>query len=72
MNLLRMLAYQIGNDVSYNELSKNLGTSVKTIKRYLEILEKAFVIFRLQAFNRNLRKEISNGEAKKPMPQSFS
>lgn len=59
MNLLRLLAFQIGNDVSYNELSRNLGSTVKTIKRYLEILEKAFIIFRLQGFSRNLRKEIA-------------
>jgi predicted AAA+ superfamily ATPase len=59
MNLLRMLAFQVGNDASYNELANNLGTTVKTIQRYLEILEKAFIIFRLSGFNRNLRKEIS-------------
>jgi len=59
MNLLRMIAFQIGNDVSFNELSRNLGTTVKTVQRYLEILEKAFIIFRLQGFSRNLRKEIS-------------
>jgi uncharacterized protein len=59
MNLLRMLAFQVGNDVSYNELANNLGTTVKTIQRYLEILEKAFIIFRLSGFSRNLRKEIT-------------
>ena len=59
MNLLRLIAFQIGNDVSYNELARNLNTTVKTIKRYLEILEKAFIIFRLGGFSRNLRKEIS-------------
>jgi len=59
MNLLKLIAFQIGNDLSYNELAKNLNTTVKTIQRYLEILEKAFVIFRLPGFSRNLRKEIS-------------
>ncbi len=59
MNLLRYLAFQIGNDISYNEIANNLGTTVKTIQRYLDILEKAFIIFRLQWFSRNLRKEIS-------------
>lgn len=59
MNLLRMLAFQIGNDVSYNELAVNLNTTVKTIQRYLDILEKAFIIFRLYGFSRNLRKEIT-------------
>ncbi len=58
MNLLRLLAFQIGNDISYNELARNLNTTVKTIQRYLEILEKVFVIFRLYGFSRNLRKEI--------------
>lgn len=58
MNLLRMIAFQVGNDVSYNELSAKLGTTVKTVQRYVELLEKAFIIFRLQGFSRNLRKEI--------------
>ncbi len=59
MNLLRMLAFQVGNDVSLNELANNLGTTVKTIQRYLEILEKTFIIIRLMGFSRNLRKEIT-------------
>ncbi len=59
MNLLRYLAFQVGNDISYNEIANNLGTTVKTIQRYIDILEKAFIIFRLQGFSRNLRKEIS-------------
>lgn len=58
-NLLRYIALQIGNDISYNELAKNLNSTVKTVQRYLDILEKAFIIFRLQGFSRNLRKEIS-------------
>ena len=59
MNLLRLLAFQIGNDVSFNELASNLSTTVKTVQRYLEILEKAFIVFRLYGFSRNLRKEIT-------------
>jgi predicted AAA+ superfamily ATPase len=59
MNLLRNLAYQIGNDVSYNELARSLSTTVKTIQRYLELLEKSFIIFRLFGYRKNLRKEIS-------------
>lgn len=59
MNLLRYLAFQIGNDISYNEISKSLGSSVKTIQRYIDILEKTFIIFRLPGFSRNLRKELS-------------
>jgi len=59
MNLLRLLAFQVGNDVSFNELASKLGTTVKTVQRYVELLEKAFIIFRLIGFSRNLRKEIS-------------
>lgn len=59
MNILRLLAYQIGHDISYNEIARNLNTSVNTVKRYIELLEKAFVIFRLEGFSKNLRKEIS-------------
>lgn len=59
MNLLRNLAFQIGNDVSYSELALRLNTTVKTVQRYLDILEKTFIIFRLYGFSRNLRKEIS-------------
>jgi len=59
MNLLRLVAYQIGNEVSFNELASQLGTSSKTVKRYLEILEKTFILFRLNGFRRNLRKEIT-------------
>lgn len=58
-NLLKYLAFQIGNDVSMNEIANSLGTTVKTVQRYLDILEKAFVIFKIQGFSRNLRKEIS-------------
>jgi predicted AAA+ superfamily ATPase len=58
-NLLRQLSWQIGNDISYSELASNLGTTVKTIKRYLDILEKAFVIFPLIGYSRNLRKEFT-------------
>jgi predicted AAA+ superfamily ATPase len=59
MNLLRNLAFQIGNDVSYNELARSLNTTVKTVQRYLDILEKSYIIFRMNGFSRNLRKEIS-------------
>ncbi|MCA9734423.1 ATP-binding protein [candidate division KSB1 bacterium] len=58
-NLLKYIALQIGNDISYNELASNLKTTVKTVQRYLDILEKTFIIFRLQGFSKNLRKEIS-------------
>ncbi len=59
IKLLQLLAFQIGKEVSHNELGGQLGMSKNTIDRYLELLEKAFVIFKLQGFSRNLRKEIS-------------
>lgn len=62
LSLLRALALQIGNEVSYNELANLLGENLHTIKRYIELLEKSFIIFRLQSFNRNLRKEIAKGQ----------
>jgi predicted AAA+ superfamily ATPase len=62
LNLLNALALQIGSEVSLNELSRKLGETVPTIQRYIELLEKAFVIFRLRSFSRNLRKEIAKGQ----------
>jgi uncharacterized protein len=58
-NLLRALALQIGNEVSYNELASTLQVDKKTVITYINLLEKAFLIFRLQPFSRNLRNEIS-------------
>jgi predicted AAA+ superfamily ATPase len=57
--LLRALALQIGSEVSVNELSQLLGADRNTISRYLALLEQSFIIFRLIAFSRNLRNEIS-------------
>jgi len=57
--LLKALAFQIGNQVSYNELANMLQVDKNTISTYIDLLEKAFVIFRLQPFSRNLRNEIS-------------
>jgi predicted AAA+ superfamily ATPase len=58
-NLLTALALQIGRSVSYNELSNLLGVTKETIATYIQLLEKTFVIFRLQPFSRNLRNEIT-------------
>jgi len=58
-DLLRLLAFQTGNEVSIPELSQNLSLSQETINGYIDILEKAFILFRLGGFSRNLRKEIS-------------
>ncbi len=57
--LLQLLAFQIGKEVSCNELGTHLGMSKNTVERYLDLLEKVFVVFRLQGFSRNLRKEIT-------------
>lgn len=56
-NLLRMLAFQIGQDISYSELASSLNVHAKTVRRYLELLEKTFVLFSHQGYSRNLRKE---------------
>ena len=56
--LLQALALQIGNEVSYNELSNLLGVDKKTIASYIQILEKSFIIFRIGPFSRNLRSEL--------------
>lgn len=56
--LLQSLALQIGNEVSYNEISNFLDIDKKTVASYIEILKKAFVIFELKPFSRNLRNEL--------------
>ncbi len=58
VKLLKALALQLGNEVSFNELSRLVGADKETVERYIDLLEKAFVIFTLPAFNRNLRTEI--------------
>lgn len=60
LDLLKLLAFQIGNEVSLNELATQLGVESRTVQRYLDLLEKAFVIFRLSGFSRNLRQEVTN------------
>lgn len=57
--LLQLIAFQIGKEVSCAELGGQLGMSKNTVERYLDLLERAFVVFRLQGFSRNLRKEIT-------------
>ncbi|MEM6765281.1 MAG: ATP-binding protein [Bacteroidota bacterium] len=58
-DLLRLLAFQIGSQVSLTELGKQLGLAKETVETYLDLLEKSFVIFKLRGFSRNLRKEVS-------------
>jgi len=60
--LLQVLALQIGQEVSYNELANTVGIDKNTVSRYIDLLQKAFIIFTLGAFSRNLRKEIANGK----------
>jgi len=57
-SLLEALALQAGNEVSYNELANALGIDQLTVRRYIDLLEKSFVVFRLRAFSRNVRNEI--------------
>ena len=56
--LLEALALQLGSEVSYHELSNLLGIDFSTVTRYIDLLEKAFVIFRLRSFSKNLRNEL--------------
>ncbi len=58
-DIVRLLAFQIGNEVSLNEIAVKIGLSKNTVERYLDLLEKAFVIKKISAFSRNLRNEIS-------------
>lgn len=59
VNLLRLLAFQIGREVSLSELATSLALNRQTVQRYLDLLEKAFVVFRLGGLSRNLRKEVT-------------
>ena len=58
-DLLRLIAYQMGDEVSYDELGKQLGISKNTVERYLDLLQKVFVLYRLGGYSKNLRKEVS-------------
>jgi len=58
-NLLRLVAYQIGGEVSLQELGKQLGISKNTVEKYLDLLNKVFILHKVEGFSRNLRKEIT-------------
>ncbi len=58
LDLLKLLAFQVGSQVSLNELASQVKLDVKTVGRYLDIFERAFVIKRIGGFSRNLRKEV--------------
>lgn len=57
-DLLRLIAFQIGKEVSLSELGKQLQMSKNTVEKYLDLLTKVFVLFKVDGFSRNLRKEI--------------
>ena len=58
MELLQVLAYQIGNIISYSEISRKLGLSIPTVQRYIDIFEQSFLLYRLYPFSKNKRDEI--------------
>lgn len=60
IRLMQALAFQLGNQVSYNELSNLVGLDNKTVEKYINLLEQVFVIFRLTSFSRNLRSELKS------------
>ena len=60
--ILRALALQLGSEVSYNEISQIVGADKSTIEKYIDLLEQAFVLFRLNAFSRNVRNELKKSK----------
>lgn len=58
-DLLRLVAYQMGDELSCEEVGKQLGISKNTVERYLDLLQKVFVLYRLGGFSKNLRKEVT-------------
>ncbi|MDE7376665.1 MAG: ATP-binding protein, partial [Muribaculaceae bacterium] len=61
-NLVRALALQVGSEVSYNELAQLIGADKATVEKYIYLLEKCFVVFKLPSYSRNLRNEIKKGK----------
>lgn len=59
LDLLRLIAFQVGSEVSLQELGSQLSMSKSTVERYLDLLSKVFIIYKLSGFSRNLRKEIT-------------
>ena len=60
--ILVALALQVGSEVSYNELAQTVGSDPKTVEKYIDLLERCFVVFRLSALSRNLRTELKKGK----------
>lgn len=61
VDLLRLIAFQVGSEVSYHELSQKLGINKITVEHYLDLLQKVFVLFKLPSYSTNQRKEIAKG-----------
>lgn len=59
LDLLRLLAFQVGNQVSLRELGGSLGIDYKTVARYIDLMEKSFILFNVRGYSRNLRKEVT-------------
>jgi hypothetical protein len=59
VDLLKLIAFQVGQEVSLQELARQLGISKNTVESYLDLLSKVFVIYKITGFSRNLRKEIT-------------
>ncbi len=60
LELLKLVAFQVGSEVSLNELASQVGLDAKTVTRYLDILEKGFVLERVGGFSRNLRNQVTS------------
>jgi predicted AAA+ superfamily ATPase len=60
--LLKALALQVGSEIKYEEIGQTIGSDSKTVDKYIDLLEKTFVVFRLPAFSRNVRNEIKKGK----------
>lgn len=59
VDLLKLLAHQVGSEVSFSELGNSLGMSKDTVATYVDLLEKSFILFRLPGYSRNLRSEVT-------------
>jgi hypothetical protein len=60
--IVKALALQIGSEITYHEIGQLVGADNETVEKYVDLLEKAFVVFRLPAFSRNIRNEIKKGK----------
>jgi predicted AAA+ superfamily ATPase len=59
LDLLTLVAYQVGGEVSLNELAARLGVNSRTVARYLDLFEKSYILYNLRGFSRNLRSEVT-------------